>query len=171
MKRRVAALLMAVPAFASAQGGTLPHDSDMIFRAVLAHYAKELKNSPLVCVSPDASSAAFFNLRAGVGHPAFFPPVFDEPSLDRAFKAVMPREPTRVARNVLPRKFRLSSSDNCGDTVTLLAPAVVGELAFAQVSHSHVEGGAGGGTIKLIALRRKGQVWQVASVKTVLYIN
>ena len=166
---RTLAAAVATVALCQSPAAAQNTDVDAVIRAVLDGYASQhLRDAPRVCVKPEAPRTAFFPVRAGMMRIGIGQQFFRDVAIERAFRAIQPRSEARVRPTALPRNFRLDNSDKCRETLSLLAPAIVGDIAFVEVHHRHFENEFAGSNTRLIALRRAAAGWRIAETSHVV---
>lgn len=145
-------------------------DDEYILRAVLDHYANELRNEAVVCVEPAVIAEPLHVLRTGWSllKPDEHYSLSTRPFTERAPKEVsdaLDELPSIAIRNknfrVQPswvkRPLRVRAQYDCDIGFAMQSPAVRGDLAVVHVRY-HCGDGCGG--THLIGARREGQTWR-----------
>ena len=172
MKRFLAASATAGLCLSPAQAQPVPADreTEQILRAVLDHYANELREEPQVCVEPRTMTEPLRVLRTGWSllKPNEHYSLSTRPSTERLpaeLGKVLDDLPARTIRNRdyplrsswLRKPLRLRARYDCAIGLVMQSPAVRGDFAVVHVRY-HCGDGCGG--TQLIGVQREGEGWR-----------
>ena len=149
---------------------TPDRDNELILRAVLAHYASEVRDQKSVCVEPGVVAEPLRALATGWSRlkPGEHYGLSTRPAGERISKDIgdalnnlpataIRNRNFRVQKEWLRKPLRLAPEYDCAVGLSMQPPAIRGDLAVVHV-HYHCGDGCGG--THLIGIRKEGPNWR-----------